>query len=403
MKRLFTKVALLAGMTFFITSCNKNNDAEPADDGQEFRYVRVLVSDETTNQISLVNPRDLSVQTFQTKFPKSALYTTESGRFGALIHRDNNMLETFDSGFESHGDHVYVKGTPKFGALLGQSKLPTHFKSKKGEIMTFNDGDGTLSVGKETDIHTNGMQLKQISTGNVAHHGAMATFLNGTYAVTEKDGSIAGTLPERVKIIDNAGKLLFASKVATKGIHGNATDGKYAVFGSASGILVIEAMGEQKLIPYPEGFGTAWFGTIYETSESGKFVGYTAAKGAYLIDIAMNKVTPIIENTDIMQCKMDFAEGVLIALLHSGEVKIYDVKANTLKASGKIIDAVDKLDTQKPQLVATQRNLYVTLPKTGELLKVETAKLTNTQKIKVSNTPYRIAILGAEISRKGDD
>jgi hypothetical protein len=403
MRKLFKKVSLLAGLAFFSISCNKNNDADPVDDGQEFRYVRVLISDEISNQISLVNPRDLTIQTFQAKFPKSALYTTESGRFGGLIHRENNMLETFDSGFEPHGDHVDVKGTPKFGALIGESKLPTHFKSKKGEIMTFNDGDGTLSIGRESDIHTNGMQLRQIQTGNVAHHGAMATFSNGTYAITEKDGSIAGTLPERVKIIDNTGKLLFASKIATKGIHGNATDGKYAVFGSASGILVIEAAGEQKLIPYPEGFGTAWFGTIYETSEPGKFVGYTGAKGAYLIDIAMNKVTPIIENTTIMQCKMDFAEKTLIALLHNGEVYIYDVKTNKLKTFGKIIDVVATDEKQKPQLVATDRNMYITLPKSGDLLKVETAKLTNNQKIKVSNTPFRLVILGAEMNRKGEE
>jgi hypothetical protein len=403
MKKLFTKVFAIASVAFLSVSCNKTNDAEPTDDGQEFRYVRLLVSDETSNQITLVNPRDLTVQTFQAKFPKSAVYTTESGRFAGLIHRESNMLETFDSGFEPHGDHVDVKGTPKFGALMSESKLPTHFKSKKGEIMTFNDGDGTLSVGKEADVHMSGMRFKQIPTGNVAHHGAMATFLNGTYAITEKDGSIAGTLPERVKIIDNTGKLLFTSKIATKGIHGNATDGKYAVFGSASGILVVEATGEQKLIPHPTDFGTAWFGTIYETSEAGKFVGYTAAKGAYSIEVASGKITPIIENTTIMQCKMDFSENTLVALLHNGNVNIYDVKTNKLKTSGKIMDATATDEKQKPQLVATDKSLYVTLPKTGEIMKIETGNLANIQKIKVSSTPYRITVLGAEMNRKGEE
>jgi hypothetical protein len=100
---------------------------------------------------------------------------------------------------------------------------------------------------------------------------------------------------------------------------------------------------------------------------------------------------------------MDFAENSLVTLFYSGEVKVYDLKTNSLKSSGKIIEAVAKDEKQKPQLVATQRSLYITLPKTGELLKVETAKLTNSQKVKVSITPFRIAILGAEINRKGDD
>jgi hypothetical protein len=47
--------------------------------------------------------------------------------------------------------------------------------------------------------------------------------------------------------------------------------------------------------------------------------------------------------------------------------------------------------------------MYITLPKSGELLKVETAKLSNSQKIKVSNTPYRLTILGAEMNRKVEE
>ena len=48
--------------------------------------------------------------------------------------------------------------------------------------------------------------------------------------------------------------------------------------------FLIENNGKQKLIAFPEDFGAAWFGTILETDYNGKFVGYTAAKGAYLID-----------------------------------------------------------------------------------------------------------------------
>ncbi len=397
-KRIILPVAFVA----LLASCEKNKDAEP-DSPLEYNFIRLVVSDETDKTISLVNPKDGSVQRFEAKFAKSALYTTESGRFAGIVHRDFNMLETFDTGFESHGDHVDIKGTPKFGALIGESKQPTHFKSKKGEIMTFNDGDGTLSVGKESEVHTNGMRLKQISTGNVAHHGAMATFSNGTYAITEKDGSIAGTLPERVKIIDANGKLVSASKIATKGIHGNATDGKYVVFGSASGILVIEANGEQKLIPHPAGFDTAWFGTILETSEAGKFVGYTGAKGAFLIDVAAGKVTPIFESADIMQCKVDFSKENLAVLLHNGDVKIYNLKTNVMKASANIIAATDKLEKQKPTMEATKKYLYVVMPKSGEIVQAETVNLANVKRIKVSTTPYRIAIVGAEMNTKGND
>ncbi len=399
MKRNCFRFGWVAFALFAVASCNPDkNEVEPTDT-REHKYLRVLVSDETTNQISLVDPRNGKVETFEARFPKSALYTTESGRFGAVVHRESNLVQFFDTGFENHGDHVDVKGTPKWAAMVAEGKLPTHFKTKGDEVMLFNDGDGTLSVGKESDFHTAEAKLKIINTNLVAHHGAMAKFTNGTYAITEKDGSIAGTLPERVRIMDASGKQVHASTIQTKGIHGNAGDGNVAVFGSASGILVVESSGSQKLIPHPADFGTAWFGTIMEAGQPGKFVGYTAAKGAYLIDVATDKVIPILQSEDIMQAKVDYASNHLVALMHSGEVKIFDLKTSMLKTSGNILPATSKDDTQKPQLEATERYLYVTQPKTGELLTVRVSDLSQTGRIKVSKTPYRLSIVGMESSQ----
>jgi hypothetical protein len=385
------------GLTLLaMASCNPDkNEVEPTDT-REYKYLRVLVSDEMTNQISLVNPRDGKVETFEARFPKSTLYTTESGRFGVVVHRENNLVQNFDTGFENHGDHIDVKGTPKWAAMVGESKLPTHFKTKGDEVIFFNDGDGTLSVGHESDFHVAGTKLKTINTGLAAHHGAMAKFSNSTYAITEKDGSIAGTLPERVWIMNASGQQVHASTIQTKGIHGNAGDGSVAVFGSASGILVVDASGKQKLIPHPADFGTAWFGTIMEAGQPGKFVGFTAAKGVYLIDVATEKVTPIVQSEDVMQARVDYANQNLATLMHSGEVKIYDLKTSTLKTSGNILPATSKEETQKPQLVATERYLYITQPKTGELLTVRVANLSQTSRIKVSSTPYRLTIAGME-------
>ncbi len=240
--------------------------------------------------------------------------------------------------------------------------------------------------------------MKLINAGNTAHHGAMAKFDNGTYAITEKDGSVAGSLPERVKIIDATGKTIAASTIQTKGIHGNAGNGSVSLFGSASGILVVDPSGAQRLIPHPEKFGTAWFSSILEAKGAGKFVGYAAAVGAYLIDVENSKVTPVIESAELIQAKMDYAGNNLVAFLHSGEVKIYDLKTNTLKKSGMLVPAVAKDDTQKPQLEATARYIYITQPKTGELLQVKTDDFAKVNRIKVSSTPYRLSILGIESS-----
>ena len=399
MKRNLFKTLLAIFIISAFSSCEKDDEEVVAPvEETEYKFVRILVNDEVTKELSLVDPVKLSVESFQAEYPKAALYPTQAGRFGAVVSTANNFVQLFDTGFEGHGDHVDVKGTPKFGALIGDGNKPTHFKSKGDEIITFNDGDGTLSIAKEADFHVGGAKMKTVSAGNVAHHGAMTKFDNGSYAITVKDGSVAGTLPERVKIIDGTGKTLFESTVQTKGIHGNASDGKISLFGSSSGILAVEPTGKQHLIAHPSTFGTAWFGSIFEAKGAGKFVGYTAAVGAYLIDPATDKVTPVIESTDLIQVKMDYAGNKLIALLHSGEVKVYDLQTNTVIKSGNIIPVTAKDETQKPQIEATSKYLYVTQPKSGELLKIDISDFSKVNKIKVSATPYRLTILGIESS-----
>ncbi len=402
MKTNYFKLIFLFALSLFAVSCSNddddNNTETPDESLAEYKYLRILLSDEKTAQLTLVNPVDATTASFNAKFAKSALYTTESGRYAAIIHRASNEVETFDSGFEAHGDHVDVDGVPQFGALTEQSLMPTHFKSKLGEIMSFNDGDGTLSVAKESDVNTAGAKFKTINAGLLAHHGAMATFTNGTYAITVKDNSITGTLPEKVKIIDNTGKTLFEPTTTTNGIHGNASDGTYAVFGSASGILVVQSTGEQKLIAHPEDFGTAWFGTILETAYKGKFVGYTAAKGAYLIDVVSGTVKPILQSTSIMQCKVSYNHKKLGILMHSGDFKLYDLSSLQADKEAKIIAETATDATLKPQMQISEKFAYITSPSTGELLQVNIQNTSNIKKIKVSNTPYMITILGFENS-----
>ncbi|MCC9020170.1 hypothetical protein [Flavobacterium lipolyticum] len=402
MKNNFYKLIFLFALSATVFSCSNDDDNSPETPKEaltEYKFLRILLSDEKTTEITLVNPVEATISSFNAKFAKSTVYTTESKRYAGIIHRASNTVETFDSGFEGHGDHVDVDGIPKFGALIGQSPMPTHFKSKSGELMTFNDGDGTLAVAKESEITTAGAKFKIINAGLLAHHGAMATFTNGTYAITEKDNSITGTLPEKVKIIDNSGKTLFNATVATKGIHGNASDGTYAVFGSASGVLVVESNGKQKLIALPADFGTAWFGTILETKAKGKFVGYTAAKGAFLIDVAAETIKPIIQSTTIMQCKVSFNATKLGILLHTGEFKLYNLTSLQVEKEAKVIAETATDAALKPQMQLTENFGYITSPTTGELLQLNLSTMAIAKKIKVSSTPYMITVLGFENSK----
>jgi hypothetical protein len=313
-----------------------------------------------------------------------------------LLFGSQNLVEFFDSGLEYHGDHVDIKGTPKFAAITGEGRTPSHFKSKGDEAIVFNDGDGTLTVAKESSFHTPGAKMQVINAGVQPHHGAMVKFNNGNYGITitNSGSSLAG--PHGVKIISPTGAEVAAATLPTGRIHGNATDGTNAVFGADGGALVVTQAGQQRLISNPAGFGTVRVGTVLYAESAKKFIGYTNLKGAYFIDLTANQFTPIFESTTIMQCKVDKAGKNLLVLLLDGTLKVFDLATGNLKKEGMVIPATAATETLKPVVEATEKFAYIAMPALGEVHQILLSDFTQVTKIKVSGQPTRLAILGFE-------
>jgi hypothetical protein len=361
----------------------------------------VLVTDEAENKLTQLNPSDATITSFDTKFPSGNLYPTASGRFAAVMYGSNHLTEFFDTGLEYHRDHVDIKGTAKWGAITAKGSSPAHFKSKGTEALIFNDGDGTLSVGQESDFHRSGASFGTINAGLPAHHGAMAHFNNGNYAVTT--ATAAGQSPNRVHIINRNGSVVHASSVEVARIHGNASDGVNAVFGSftspdaaTGGVLVVNQNGQQRVIENPEGFGPTRLGTVLYAKGANKFIGYGGSKGAYLIDLAANRLTPVYEGTDAYQCKLDYAGNNLLILTLDGKLRVYDLATGTLKKEGNVINAVQSADVNKPVIEATGRFAYMAVPASGEVHQISLTDLGNKVKHRVSTKPVRLTLLGFE-------
>ncbi|MBC6611322.1 hypothetical protein H8B15_10330 [Hymenobacter sp. BT507] len=397
-------LALLATAT--LSSCD-DNDSETLPDTaaseQEYRYVRILVSDEQATKLTQITPSDASVASFDTKFPLANLYTTASGRFATVLYQNQNLVEVFDTGLESHVDHVDVKGTPKWAAITATSPKPTHFKSKNTESLIFNDGDGTLSAGNDADFHTPGAKFKTINAGLLPHHGAMAQFDNGNYAVTVAPTS--GASPTSVRVVSSTGSLVHASTLTTGSIHGNATDGQNAVFGcfttaanTSGSVLVVKQSGEQRLIANPADFGAFRLASIYYAEGANKFIGYVATKGAYLIDLGTDRITPIYTGADAIQCKVDQAGKNLLILTLDGKLRVYDLATGTLKKEGQAVAATPAADTYKPVLEATERYAYIAMPTLGEVHQVKLTDFSSVTKHKVSARPVRLTVAGFESS-----
>ena len=403
-KNNFKKAALLIAVAAAFTACKKDNqqpEEEPTNVVKEFKYVRLLTSDETSNKLTLVDPFSSAISSFDAKYPMANLYATSSGRYAAVLYGTQNLAEVFDSGLLSHVDHIDVLHNPKWASITANGIKPTHFKSKANESLIFNDGDGTLSRAMESDFNTAGARFSTVIAGLLPHHGAMAQFTNGTYAVTST--TTAGASPNRVLIIDKSGKAVFPSTFDIGAIHGNATDGTHAVFGgftnataTAGGVLVVKSNGEQRMIPNPDGFGAFRLGSIYYAESAKKFIGYVATKGAYLIDLAGDKITPIYSGSDAFQCKVDYAGKNLLVLTLDGKLRVYDLATGALKKEGVVISATLSTDTYKPVLEATAKFAYIALPGSGEVHQIDLDTFSVSAKYKVSSKPIRLTIFGFE-------
>ena len=181
------KTLTLAFITATILyACKKDNnypniETPPASE-KESKYIRVLIADEISSKLNLIDPFSESTSVFDAKYPMANLYGTASGRYATVLYQSQNLVEVFDSGLSLHTDHVDVVNDPKWASITSNGLKPSHFKSRGTESLIFNDNDGTLSVGYDEDFNKPGAKFSVINAGILPHHGAMAQFNNGTVA-----------------------------------------------------------------------------------------------------------------------------------------------------------------------------------------------------------------------------
>lgn len=412
-KTNFLKAAALAlCVSTAMFSCKKDNVETPQeeehhhDEEGEHTFVRVMVSDQNTTALTMIDPHEAKITSFVAKYPLANLYATASGRHVVLTHGTNNAVEVFNSGLRLHEDHVDVDGDAAMTTFTDNSQKPTHFKSYGTQSLIFNDNEGTLSYAADADFSTANGKFKKINANLLPHHGAMAFFDNNNIAVTST--ATSGQSPTSIIVIGQNGTKIHDAKLTVGGLHGNASDGVTAVFGAykdasnqAGGALVVKQDGSQVFIDNPAGFGAARLATILYAKKTKKFIGYVAAKGAYVVDVAGNKITPLYTGADAFQCKVDYAGENLLVLTLDGKLKIYSLSTLALVKEMQVIGAVASADTYKPVLEATEHFAYIAMPTLGEVHQINLED-GDVIKHKVSANPVRLAVFGFENSETHD-
>ncbi|MFD2034296.1 hypothetical protein ACFSKL_05810 [Belliella marina] len=366
-----------------LIGCQEKEDPiveEPNFGETESEWVRLALWNENS-KLGLLNP--VSEEFAQPDLPAfsttSANYVTSSGRYIVSMERAEGNVRFFDSGLENHSDHGHAY-SPKWLSATAVAPLPTHFSSTSGNIVIFNDGDGSVTLARETNMETPSFTPTIISgLGNGVHHGA-ATWLKGNkLAVTFKDEGTEGSLPQRVKLLDLSGDLISENEeVSVTGIHGDASNGDFAVFGATEGVVVAGADDQIKLIANPsplESTSGNWMGTIKGNDNISKFYGYASQQGIFEIDPIANTIKPIFLSNNIKTYLLSADGGHLIVQTKDNVVKVFDttsgielaskpvtvaenVNAGARKA-GDELEHYRMMNEENPVLTASENFLYV--------------------------------------------
>jgi hypothetical protein len=417
MKNLLAKSLVLSGL-MTLASCrsdsslddkldlNKANEASA--NAQEYKHINLLISDKSSNSLSFLNPVSGTSTSFDAAHPGTALYASKDQRYAFITEREKNYFSVFDSGVELHGDHLHLFPTKVF-TPAGLFSKPTHVFSSENDLCIFNDGSGHVSQLSMSDIYKDGAKFNTIAlSGAKAHHGAMVGFANGTYAITFDDNTVpnsSAALPERVKIADATGKIIYESTTPTAGIHGDDTDGATALFGSYGAVLKVKSNGEQSLINNPSNFGPKdILGSIYYNQGARMFVGSSGAKGLFEIDVQNNSIKPLLEATDIYAVVRDAQQMNMYTLHQDGQLSKIDLKSRQVSKLGVVAAPVSAADASnkafvKPSIVATSQFVYVLNPSSSEIYQYRLANFAKTNTYKIKGQAYKFCLLGAELNK----
>lgn len=97
MKSTLYVLSFVVLTSYGITGCKKgdHSHAGPGEPQDEYPYIRVLVADAASTEISQVDPLGGTVQQFTAPYPNATLYPTASRRFGAMLFGTHNQCTVF--------------------------------------------------------------------------------------------------------------------------------------------------------------------------------------------------------------------------------------------------------------------------------------------------------------------
>ncbi len=405
-------------LVLLASACNPDDDEGGLDEPNttvdfselESEWVRLTLMHD--NQIAVLQTSTGEiVDSVDVPLPEGArYYTSNSGRYLVVTDRDNNQLRFFDSGVINHEEHGHQQ---KVGWLdiTVDAPLPTHYASTGGEIVIFNDGDGSITHVTEAQLELPAYEPTVLTFPTVAHHGAGFRLASGQFVTTFKNTDEPGGIPQMVKYLDADGTLIDDNGgVEVEGIHGDATNGTYGVFGSTDGVILVDGENNIDLIPNLEGMNAErgyWIGTLKGHDNTPVFYARAGSLGSYLVDPKAKSMAPVYLGDDIVGDMLSFNGDYYIVHTSDNRIRVYDATDGSPVTERVVemvnipdlatgepttpVDDLDDMDEDDPVLVASDKHLYILSPNRVDIKVLSISDLKHVHTIRLDEPVESIA------------
>ncbi|MGS0525901.1 hypothetical protein ACU8V7_12630 [Zobellia nedashkovskayae] len=437
MKQSILKISVFAVAFGLFTACSNDDNIivndesiieEPSDtDSEELEFqdmesdwVRLSLLTDDSIDLMQADSGEITYSVDAVFAEGESFYTTNSGRYLAAIDRAGGQVRFFDSGISNHEDHGHEYeaqwASPEFSSLL-----PTHYTGSEGDIVIFNDGDGSIVYVDEESLEIPSYQPEVFMLENtVAHHGAAVRLDNGMFVATFKNTDEAGGIPQMVKFIDEEGTVIDDNGgIEVESIHGVAVNGDYGVFGSTDGIILVDTETNIDLIENIEGLNADsgnWLASIKGHDESDHFFARAGNLGVFMIDPETKELANIYSGDDVTGDLFNFDGHYYILYTSDNTIHVFDAEtgtelisrtveianipelANTTEASNA--NALD--EDLSPVIVSSDKFLYVLAPNRVQIKVLQIENLEHVHTIELETPVNNIKINGFSIEGDQD-
>ncbi|MGB5817893.1 MAG: hypothetical protein WBG90_00315 [Saonia sp.] len=391
MKLSILKWYTLTAVLLFFTACSDDDtdpiiDEDPVADltfkDMESDWVRLTLMREDGLDVMQADSGEITYSVDGPLIEGARYYTSNSGRYLTVVERDGGKVRFFDSGIVNHDDHGHEYPAKWANAELN-TVLPTHYAGSGGHIVIFNDGDGSISYINEAQLEIPSYQPETFVLENtVPHHGAGFRLGNGMFAATFKNTDEPGGIPQMVKFIQSDGTIIDDNGgVEVVGIHGDAVNGSYGVFGSTDGVILVDDQNNIDLISNTEGLNSEsgnWLGTLKGHDNSGLFFARSRNLGVFMVDPVAKTLESIYLGGDVVGDMFSFDGAYYLVHTSDNKVRVFDSQTGTEVAERTVemadipqlaskkgaseMETLKDMEEPSPVLVCSDKYLYVLAP-----------------------------------------